>query len=315
MTIDECLYSVEECDVRKSERRALEQYRQMRRKWLESIRGAADNTISKQIHQLAWNTTVFHTLNEARRIESERKVNSSMWNLVVDGYAHIAALGIRRLVDHHKSTNSIKRVLLDMEANKHLFSREFFVCYDGLPYDHEAAEERRFAARDLSTIGQPMWVSTTGPDAGFSSKRRHHVFDCLEDKSRKPGRSQPISTEIFERLKKMLNSEVIKKVCTMADKVFAHPEHHSSRTFEYANYHEVIEALGIVSQVTQFVSATLLDDAAFGSIVPTPQYDVLENLDQAWVRKASLDELNSFWNELAGSLDLWVNTDDLLMRE
>lgn len=315
MTIEEYLYPVEECDVRKSERKALEQYRQMRRKWLDSIRGTADNTISNQIHQLAWNTTVFHTLNEARRLESERKVNGSMWNLIVDGYAHIAALGIRRLVDHHKDTNSIKRVLLDMEANMHLFSRETFVCYDGLPYDHEAAERRRFAARDPSTFGQPMWVSTTGPNAGFSSKRRHDIFDFLGDKARKVGRSQPISAEIFERLKAMLNSEVVKKVCTMADKVFAHPERRSSRPLEYANYHEVIEALGIVSQVTQFVSATLLDDAAFGSIVPTSQFDVLENLDQAWVRKASLDDLNSFWGELAASLDMWTDTDGILKPE
>ncbi|WP_139834220.1 hypothetical protein [Pseudomonas sp. B11(2017)] len=315
MTIAEYQYPVEKCDVGNSARKALEQFRQMRRKWLESIRGSAHNTISNQIHQLAWNSTVFHTLNEARRIESERKVNGSMWNLIVDGYAHIAALGIRRLVDHDKSANSIKRVLLDIEANKHLLSREVFVCYDGLPYDHEAAERRRFANRDPLTIGTPMWVSTTGPDAGFSSQLRHDTFDLLGDKTRKVGRSQPISSEIFERLKAMLNSEVVKKVCTMADKVYAHPERPSSRPFEYANYHEVIEALGIVSQVTQFVSATLLDDAAFGSIVPVAQFDVLEDLDQAWVRKASLDELNSFWGELTGSLDMWMDTDGILKPE
>ncbi|WP_434653382.1 hypothetical protein J3P96_21145 [Pseudomonas sp. R3-56] len=315
MSKEKYLYLVEQCDVHKSQQKALVNYRQLRSKCLEAIRGSAENSITKQIHQLAWNSAVFHSLNEARRIESERKVNGAMWNLIVDGYAHIAALGIRRLVDHHKDSNSIKRVLLDLEANTHLLSREMFVCYDGLPYDHEAAELRRLAARDLKTLGKATWVSTTGPDAGFSSKRRHEIFDSIADGSRKIGRSQPISVKIIDRLKAMLSSDVVKKVCTMADKIFAHPEKRSSSSLVHANYHEVIEALGIVSQVTQFISATLLDDAAFGSLVPIPQGDVFEYLDQAWVRKASIDDLNSFWNDLTASLEPWLDTDDLLKGE
>ncbi|MCK1789625.1 hypothetical protein [Pseudomonas violetae] len=312
MPIENYLYPVDQCDVDKSRQKALDHYRQLRSKCLEAIRGSAENSIANQIHQLTWNSAVFHALNEARRIESERKVNGAMWNLIVDGYAHIAALGIRRLVDHHKDSNSIKRVLLDLEANKHLISREMFVCYDGLSYDHEAAELRRLAARDPKSLGKATWISTTGPDAGFNSKLRHDIFDSIADGRRKAGRSQPISAEIFDRLKAMLNSDVVKKVCTMADKVFAHPEKRASGVPVQANYHEVIEALGIVSQVTQFISATLLDDAAFGSLVATPQGDVFEHLDQAWVRKASIDELNSFWNDLTASLDLWLDTDGLL---
>jgi len=311
MPVEDYLYTIEQCDVPESRRKALGMYRALRTKCLEKIRGSADNTVANQINHLGWQSAVFHTLNEARRIENDRGVNGAMWNLIVDGYAHIAALGIRKLVDDDKRSNSIMRVLLDLESNKHLFVRERFVCYDGLPYDHEAAEARRLAARDPKTLGKATWVSTTGPEAGFSSSLRHDSFDLIADTSIATGRTQPISGDVFDRLKRKLNSAVVKKVCTMADKVFAHPEQRAPGNPEHANYHEVIEALGIVSQVTQFISATLLDDSAFGSIVPTAQYEVLENLDQPWSQTASIEKLDRFWSELTTSMDLWLETDGL----
>lgn len=62
----------------------LAEYRLFRRKCLEYLRGDAPTSVMNQVHGLAWHTAVFRTLNEARRLETERAVNGAMWELIGD---------------------------------------------------------------------------------------------------------------------------------------------------------------------------------------------------------------------------------------
>ncbi len=104
-------YSLEDCDVPEVRRAALGEYRIFRRKCLEYIRGAADTSVMNQVHDLAWHTVVFRTLNEARRLEPERLVNGALWELTTAGYASLMSLGIRKLVDRNSRTDSLWNVV------------------------------------------------------------------------------------------------------------------------------------------------------------------------------------------------------------
>jgi hypothetical protein len=80
VSIPQYEYTVEQCDVPKVRRGALREYRQFRRKCLEYLRDDTNTSVMNQVHDLAWHTAVFRTLNEARRLEQDRAVNGAYGN-------------------------------------------------------------------------------------------------------------------------------------------------------------------------------------------------------------------------------------------
>jgi hypothetical protein len=138
LSIPEYEYSLEECDIPEVRRAALGEYHTFRPKCLEYMRGAAETSVMNQVHDLAWHTAVFRTLNEARRLEPDRLVNGALWELTTAGYASLMSSGIRKLVDKDSWTDSLWNVIALVERRPELLTREKFVCYDGLPSDYKA---------------------------------------------------------------------------------------------------------------------------------------------------------------------------------
>jgi hypothetical protein len=56
----------------------------------------------------------------------------------------------------------------------------------------------------------------------------------------------------------------------------------SAGSWTATTYNDIDEALSQLVKVANYISANLFYDAAFGSVVATPQFDVLEGLDQPW---------------------------------
>jgi len=65
--------------------------------------------------------------------------------------------------------------------------------------------------------------------------------------------------------------------------------------------------------VANYISANFFYDAAFGSVVATPQFDVLEGLDQPWATTENLPALHSHWHEVSAAMDAWAGESDSLM--
>lgn len=316
MAIPEYEYPLEECDVPEVRRKALNEYRLFRRKCLEYLRGSAETAVASQIHALTWHTVVFRTLNEARRLEPERAVNGAMWELIAAGYATIMAMGVRKLVDKDPRTDSVWNVLIQVEKRTELLSRENFVCYDGIPYDHEGAYMRYVESLDMSSGGHVGWLPTTGPEAWATSQMLHKAFDDLAGGPTKRKRIQTVQPYIIANLKSLLSQPAIEKVCAMADRVVAHAERFAEggEAAPTVTYNDIDEALRIIVRVTNFLSSRFFYDAAFGSVVPTPQFDVLDALDQPWVTSENLPALQEHWYALSKTLDDWASDsgDDLL---
>ena len=309
MTVPEYEYTVEQCDVPDTRRKSLAEYRSFRRKCLEYMRGESNTSVSNQLHSLTWHTTVFRTLNEARRLEPNRPVNGAMWELINAGYVNLMTLGIRRLVDKDPRTDSLWNVIVQVEKRPELLTREKFICYDGLPYDHQAGFKKYVASLDHTRIGRATWLATKGPEAWATSELMHKAFDVLAGHPKKRKRADRIQPSILANVKNALASNSINAVCTMADRMIAHAERLSenSDAVPVVTYNDIDDALGQLIRVTNYLSGSFFYDTAIGSAVPTPQFNVLEALDSAWVSSDHLETLHRYWNEVSASMDKWLD--------
>jgi len=306
-------YPVEQCDVPEVRREALNEYRLFRRKCLEYMRGDSDTSVMNQVHNLTWHTAIFRTLNEARRIEPHREINGAMWELITAGYASLMTLGIRRLVDRDLKTDSVWNVISQIERRPELLTREKFICYDGLPYDHVASHQKHVDSLDMSSGGYVSFIPTKGPDAWATSAMMHKTFDALSGYPKKPARTDTIQPSILINLKTWLEHSTIRKVCTMADKMVAHAERISEKSLAVpiATYNDIDEALRIIVRVANFLSSSFFYDATFGSVVATPQFDVLNALDHPWVTHKNIPVLHQYWRDISAAMDQWAyNTND-----
>jgi len=90
----------------------------------------------------------------------------------------------------------------------------------------------------------------------------------------------------------------------MADKFVAHTEYvPNDKPVPIATYNDIDEALGVVIRVANAVGLYFFYDQPFGDIVPTPQYDFFESLDQPWVLTENLPVLARYWQEQKQQLD------------
>lgn len=311
MSIRDYEYPLEQCDVPAVRRAVLAEYRLFRRKCLEYLRGEAPTSVMNQVHGLAWHTAVFRTLNEARRLEPSRGVNGAMWELIGDGYASLMTLGVRKLVDRDARADSVWNVIAQIERRPELLRREHFVCYDGLPFDPQAAYQRHLRSNPIEP-NRVSWLPTTGPQAWGTSRLLHGAFDALAGFPAKRRRLDTVRSDVLEKLKTHLAHEAIAAVCDLANRSIAHAERITTDDKPVANvtFETVDTALKNIVQVASFISTHFFSDTAFGSVVPVPQFDVLEHLDAPWVETAHLPALHAHWHEVSDRLADWTENLD-----
>lgn len=309
MPIDDYNYPVERCDIPEVRRAVLEEYRKYRHRCLEYLRGSSPTSVMNQVYDLAWKTAVFRTMNEARRLEPRRTVSGALWELTTDGYVGLMSIGIRKLVDRDSRTDSIWRLLTVAEKCPELLTREMFVCYDGLPFDYEAKRREIDSNTDWSKEPTVRWLPTRGPEAWPSAELSHKAFDKLTSHKGERKRLDRIDAVVLDQLKKALSHPAIEKVCTLAVKQIVHAERHASPDDRPVgpSFNDFDAALGQIVKIANHLSTAFFNDAAFGSIVPTPQFDVLKGLDAPWVTKKNLGRLDDFWWELAESMAKWTD--------
>lgn len=310
MTFRDYKYPIEQCDIPEVRRASLSEYRTYRRKCLDYLIGDADTSVMNQVHNLAWYTAVFRTLNEARRLEPDRTVNGALWELTTAGYASLMALGIRKLIDRDPRTDSLWNMIAAIERRPELLTREKFVCYDGVPYDYEEVKQKHFKSLNLSGGVTLSWIPTKGPQAWGTSEMMHQAFDELAGMKGKRKRTDTVQSELLQALKDGLSHQAIDKVCTMANRLVAHAERvtESADQIPMATYKDIDEALKQIVKVATFLSSSFFFDASLGSVVPTPQFDVLEGLDAPWVTTANLQHLREYWYDISTSMSEWANS-------
>jgi hypothetical protein len=158
-------------------RPALEAYRAKWRTWLDWIDNDEDHAIWTTLSAMIWNDVSFRTLADLGANDPDSPLtNSLVAEKLINGHVATQVLAIRRLMDNNRNNISVRRLISDIRSNYALFTRENYVCHDGLPYDYESVMQAEISQH--ANKG-PFWGSTSGPQAWCTSQMAHQQFDRL----------------------------------------------------------------------------------------------------------------------------------------
>ena len=197
--------SLTDCDVPSERRSALKAYRAKRRTWLDWIDKDEDHAIWTTLSAMIWNDVSFRTLAHLAANDPHSPLaNSILAEKLINGHVATQVLAIRRLMDKTRNTISLRRLISDIRSNYALFTRENYVCHDGLPYDYEAVMHAEIMQH--ASTG-PFWGATSGPQAWGTSQMAHQQFDRLSgisSASRK--REDRLPRALLDRIEGWLNT-------------------------------------------------------------------------------------------------------------
>lgn len=319
-------YPVDECDV--TDKVGLVAYRTKREEWLHMLDGDQQHSVSKQISEMLWGDLVYRTVNEARRlaVAGDYKSSALNWSIarfVDQGYVATQTLAIRKLLEPawrkpEKQVISLRRVIDEIAASRHLLTRENYVAHDGLVFDPapvRAAYEARILARGSGVFFDRL--PTTGRHAWGSSERAHESFDKLSGVGGdQRSRGDLIAPAVFERIESELLESGCSNIAEIANKFIAHAADELSRSTLSEDQKEF--TLAKIERCHRAICRTT--GALFGPILwqgshglfPIPQFNYFENLGAIWLRDADVSSLHGFWDAHVAKVEGWS---DLLAKE
>ena len=312
-------YGVDQCSV--GDKKLLTKFRKKRSKWMDWLERDVHHNIWGQIHSLMWNDAAYRSLNEARRFASEENptaaVNCMFGEFIDRGYVSTQVLDICKITDRSnndpkKGVISLPRLLDDIKDHRHLLTRENFVSYDGLPYDYAAAEQAHIDSLTREERGKARWVSNKGPDAWGMSERTHDAFDELSGiAADKRTRTDIIHKDVFKTVESWLDAPILQKLRSHRNKFIAHAADERSRRVDPLDrfglsLDEIAEAQRIVIRIATTIGSHILYDTALGGVVPTPQFNVFENLEMPVIPAANMEEIGDWWHRHASERENWL---------
>ena len=314
-------YPVSDCDVRETERPRLVQFRERFGVWREWLSEDDEHSIWGQIHGMLWNDMVFRTVNECRHLAQKNPsphvaFNRAVASFIDEGYAAKQLLAIRRLTETngHGDAITLPRLLNDMKANADLFTREIYVCHDGLPFDPEPARRRslkKLAAEAEKYNGvTDSYLPTKGPEAYDMATRVHGHFDGLIGAEGEPwSRDDKLDPAIFDLIKSKLG--VCAGLSAVASKFIAHAADAGSRgqlneKQRNVTLHRIEACQRIICRVAAYINGPLLYIGVSG-LIPTPQFDHLEHMDKAWIDPANAEDISRYWKKRAEKVEKWID--------
>jgi hypothetical protein len=320
-------YPIEECDV--TDKEALRAFRDKRAEWIFWLRSDDQHSVWNQIYNMMWNDTVFRVhVNECRRVGNEPPEPRASWNgplarFLDQGYVSTQVLAIRRLIEppaqhDDRQPISIRRVLKDIRKHRHLLTRENYVSFDGLPYNYNLGKQEWFDAHATDfASGDGVAVhsmATEGPEGWSISEELHEHFDKLSGGTPdNRQRTDAMVVGVFDQISNVIALKEISEIGTYADKFMAHASDPLSRaavgSAEMAiSMDKLAKCQKALISASQMICGQLLWEGG-SSPIPTPQFNVLENLALPWVPEQVLDQLHGFWQERVDEVENWPTPD------
>ena len=282
-----------DCDVQDKER--LDRFRAKLREWKRCLNDENDpHSIQKQFETLIWEDAIYRTFYEACGLLENTKDTSiglptTFTELLRNGFFTRQLMAVRRLIEPlvynpKKAVYSLRSLLDDIGENQQLFSRENYVCYDGLTYEQ---------------------VSGENPRIEYCKNWRHSKYNILSGKT-EGQRCDPIKEGFFAGIKSHFGT--FSALEMYVNNFVAHASHPNNRpspsqiedqiTLEYLDkcYRELFYiAKGI---------GLLLDDNCLCN-VSVPNFDQLENWDKPIVTFEGKKNLYEYWGNRSEEIDEW----------
>jgi hypothetical protein len=307
---ENCQFPIIQCDVPQERCAALESYRAKRREWLAWLDTDEHHAIWTTISAMVWTDVSFRTLTQLA-IDDEQSClsNTLVAEQMINGHVATQVLAIRRLVDNRRDVISLRRLIKDLRSNFSLFTRENYVCHDGLPYDYEAVMQKEMAAKAGKGF---FWGATTGPDAHGTSRMAHEQFDKLAGVDpTKRRREDRLPTALLDRIDGWLDSSGADGLAEWSHAYLAHAGTRESRARiadAMVSTNKITDAIRIFARVTEAISAyVLFAGGRLNSLMPTAQFDVLESLDKPAMQPDRKDDAYSLWDRLSTERDRYLD--------
>lgn len=313
-------YDISQCDV--TDHSKLLEFRRMSEEWIRCLSDDEENSVSAQIREMMWYDAAWRSLNHTRFLAKDRTdVGTAplLAPLLDRGYLTGQVISISRLLENgssrgpYKQVNSLKRMLDEIEANKHLFTRQNFICRDGLPYEWEPIMHEEFsrAPREngVITVG---WVDFSGPKSWAQSQLLHVLFDRLSGASScNRSREDIISDQYLKSLRDMISAPIFSTIIEMRHKSIAHAATDFSRASSAnlkggLSLDEIEEAQRLLVQLYKKLASEVINLYSPGNVIPTPQQNVFSGMELPIIRQSDIPELEKFWAELCSSRDSWL---------
>lgn len=312
-------FEIDQCDV--VNKFLLQTFRTKYSEWIEWYADDPHHSICDQISSMMWNDAAYRSLNEARRFASEQNPSASRNGMLGEfldrGYVSTQILDLYKITEKSplsgpKAVISLRRLIDDMAANRHLLTRENFVSFDGLPFDCDAAREAYYSSLSTEEMRSPHWLPMKGPQGWGMSERVHAAFDQLsgvDPKNRK--RHDIMNEKVFQTLSSWLDAPILETLRTHRNKYIGHAADAVSRQVKPlsrlgVSLNEIAEAQRIVIRVANGIGSTVLYHHGVGSPVPTPQFDVFENFDLPLVPEKHMQDLSEWWDAHEREREAWL---------
>ncbi|URQ75396.1 MAG: hypothetical protein NBV76_01000 [Candidatus Ochrobactrum gambitense] len=275
------IYDIRDCDV--TDRVSLQTFRQKREQWSTWLDDDPDHAIWNVIHTLVWRDTNFAAISKLALENPTGPLHTTLiGETLVSGHVTMQVMALRRLIDRRKDVISLPRLITDLKANWQLLTRENFVCFDGLPYDYEAAAREFW--KDKKPEGA-IWVDTTGPLAYGTSERLHRHFDRLAGISPTDRKRHDVlpRTLIATVERWLLNSRAM----DVAEWSHVHVAHAANAQNREAIAHvqvtnnTISAAIREIARVAEAISGEILYiGGRLGALMPIAQYDIFDRLER-----------------------------------
>ncbi len=217
---------------------------------------------------------------------------------------YLAGVLVRRVEDITEAfwgtLISLRRLIIDLRSNWSLFTRENYICHDGLPYDYDAVMLKELAAHANKGA---FWAATTGPDAWGTSRMAHEQFDRLAGiESSKRTRENRLPKTLLGTIESWLDGSGAEELAHWSHAYLAHaggPDRRRQIEESLVTAHKISEAIRTLVRATEAVSAyVLFAGGRLNGLVPVAQFDQFEHLGQPAVKPGDQGEAAASWDAL-----------------
>ena len=309
--MNDTMISIEQCDV--LDKASLASYRAKIAKWRRWLRTDVHHALWPQIYSMLLEDLTFRTLAAAAEADKESALHSPILARgLLQGYAAVQGLSVRRLVDMTKNVISLRRLLIDIRSNRHLLTRENYVSGEGLPFDPGGAMQEYMVAGGAGGF----WAPNTGNKAFLPSILAHGAFDQLAGLSagsRK--RADRIPGRLIDTLESWLKVKEINEVVDWSNMRVAHTADEAAHQgVDFAALTPTMDKIATaqkqIVRTAEAVSAYIVGGPIHGNLVPVFQYNQFYRLEMAVRDPQAIRTAQQRWHELAKERDQW--TDGLL---
>jgi hypothetical protein len=308
---DDYAYPIAQCDVTTEKHAALQSYRDKRQLWLSWISTDEHHAIWTVLSSMVWTDVSFKVLTHfAVNDENNGLNNSLLAEALLNGHVATQVLAIRRLIDDGNSDIiSLRRLVKDLRRNFGLFTRENYVCFDGLPYDYEAVQQKEMMERAGKGV---FWGETSGPGAHVTSRMAHKQFDKLAgiDPARR-SRDDRLPASLLTTIEKWLDDSGADDLAKWSHAYLAHaggPESRKRIAALMVTTNKITDAIKALARVTEAISVWLLfAGGRTNALMPVAQFNPFEKLDKPIMQPGGEAAAYRLWHHLSDERNRYLD--------